>query len=290
MAAIRVRNLKKYFKEKKAVDGISFEVTEGEIFSFLGPNGAGKTTTIRCMMDFIRPSEGSIEILGLDAQKKSLEIKKELGYLSAEVRLCDSWTGREHIDFFKKIIGDGNSADALVERLGFDPTVKARTLSSGNRQKLGIILALMSNPQVIILDEPTTGLDPLLQHTVYEILNESRKNGATIFMSSHNLSDVERISDRVGIIRAGKMVATESIASLKKKHLYTAHVTFKKKVSKQEIEEPGLEVVAELPTGFDIKVTEDLDRLVKKLAQFHIEDVEIEHAGLEEIFLKYYEK
>lgn len=290
MAAISVKGLKKYFGEKKAVDGISFEVSEGEIFSFLGPNGAGKTTTIRCMMDFIRPTEGSISLLGRDAQKDSVEIKKQLGYLSGEVRLYDRWTGRDHIEFFKKIVGDGNSADALVDRLGFDPSVRTSTLSSGNRQKLGIILALMANPKIIILDEPTTGLDPLLQHAVYQILSEARHNGATIFMSSHNLSDVERISDRVGIIRAGKMVATESITSLKKKHLYTAHVTFKKKVSKQEIEEPGLEVVSELPTGFDIKVTEDLDRLVKKMAKFHIEDIEIEHAGLEEIFLKYYEK
>lgn len=290
MAAIKVENLKKYFGEKKAVDGVSFEVSEGEIFSFLGPNGAGKTTTIRCMMDFIRPTEGSISLLGRDSQKDSVEIKKHVGYLSGEVRLYDRWSGRDHIEFFKKIVGDGNSADALVDRLGFDPSVRTSTLSSGNRQKLGIILALMANPKIIILDEPTTGLDPLLQHAVYQILSEARNNGATIFMSSHNLSDVERISDRVGIIRAGKMVATESITSLKKKHLYTAHVTFKKKVSKQEIEEPGLEVVAELPTGFDIKVTEDLDRLVKKLAKFHIEDIEIEHAGLEEIFLKYYEK
>ncbi len=290
MSAISVKNLKKHFGEKKAVDGISFDVAEGEVFSFLGPNGAGKTTTIRCMMDFIRPSDGEVQILGMDAEKDSVAIKKQLGFLSAEVRLYERWTGKEHIDFFKKIVGDGNSADDLVSRLDFDPTVRAFALSSGNRQKLGIILALMANPKVIILDEPTTGLDPLLQHTVYQILSDARKNGATIFMSSHNLSDVERISDRVGIIRAGKMVATESIASLRKKHLYTAHVTFKNKVARKEIEEPGLEIASELPTGFDIRVTEDLDRLVKKLSKFSIQDIEIEHAGLEEIFLKYYEK
>jgi ABC-2 type transport system ATP-binding protein len=288
--AIQVKNLKKHFGKTKAVDGVTFDVAKGEIFSFLGPNGAGKTTTIRCMMDFIRPSEGSVTILGRDAQKDSLELKKIIGYLSGEVRLNDKWTGNDHINFFKKIVGKQNSADTLVEKLQFNPKTKTRALSSGNRQKLGVILALMANPSVIILDEPTTGLDPLLQHTVYELLTDARKNGATIFMSSHNLADVERMSDRVGIIRAGKMVGIESIVSLRKKRLYSVHITFKEKVNKEDLHGNGIEVIGDALHGFDLKVSSDLDILVKRIAKFSVQDIEVEHAGLEEIFMKYYQK
>ncbi|MBU1166924.1 ABC transporter ATP-binding protein, partial [Patescibacteria group bacterium] len=158
---ISVRKLKKHFGKTKAVDGISFNVQKGEIFGFLGPNGAGKTTTIRCLMDFIRPQEGRIEILGQDAHQNAVELKKKIGYLSGQVRLYDHWNGKEHISLVAKLNGNKDIAQKLIKRLDFDTSKKAKTLSSGNRQKLGLIMAFMTEPEVMIFDEPTNALDPL---------------------------------------------------------------------------------------------------------------------------------
>jgi ABC-2 type transport system ATP-binding protein len=290
MSVIEVRNLVKHFGSTKAVDGISFDVREGEIFAFLGPNGAGKTTTIRTMMDFIRPTAGSISILGKDAQKDSVELKKNVGYLSGEVKLNHRWTGAQHIRFFQKIVGPKNDATELIQKLDFDPTRKTSQLSSGNRQKLGIILALLGRPKVIVLDEPTTGLDPLLQHTVFELIDEARKRGATIFMSSHNLSDVERMCDRVGIIKKGKMVAIERVSDMKAKHMYTIRVTFKNRVAKEIFESQTVKISELVTNGYVLKVSGGLSELLKKISAHTVEDIEIAHAGLEEIFMKYYEK
>lgn len=212
---IKIEGLKKYFGKVKAVDGISFDVNKGEIFGFLGPNGAGKTTAIRCMMDFLRPDKGKITILGQDAQKDSTKLKEQIGFLAGEVHLYNNWTGQEHINFIAKIRGSDDFAKELINKLDFDPTKKAKNLSSGNKQKLALILALMHQPQVLILDEPTLGLDPLLQNTIYEILQSQVQKGTTIFMSSHNLREVERICDRVCIVRQGKVAAIESISNLK---------------------------------------------------------------------------
>ena len=166
MAVIRVQNLKKYFGKTRAVDEISFDVNEGEIIGFLGPNGAGKTTTIRCLMDFIRPTEGKIEILGLDAQKNSAQLKTDIGFLSSEADLYKSWTGAEHIHFLERVKGISRFDEELIKNLKFDPRKKVGALSTGNKQKLGIILALMHQPKLLVLDEPTVGLDPLLQNYI----------------------------------------------------------------------------------------------------------------------------
>lgn len=290
MKTIEVCNLAKHFGKTKAVDGISFHVDEGEIFGFLGPNGAGKTTTIRCMLDFIRPTSGSILIKGNDTQKASLEVRKSVGYLSGEVRLNKKWTGQTHIDFFSKFAGKNNRTDELIKRLAFDPSVKAKALSSGNRQKLGLILAFMSNPDIIIFDEPTNGLDPFLQRTVYELLEEARENGATIFMSSHNLNEVERICDRVGIIKKGKIVTVESVLSLKEKRLYSIRAVFSKKVDPKVFQKDGVEIERELKHGYMLTVKGDVKPLMKHLSTLPLEDVEIMHSSLEDIFMEYYRK
>jgi len=208
---IEVKNFKKYFGRTKAVDDISFTVEKGEIFGFLGPNGAGKTTTIRCMMDFMRASKGSISILGKDSFIDSVSLKERIGYLSGSVRLYENWTGREHIDFVRKLNGKKDISVDLLHRLDFDPKIKTKKLSSGNRQKLGVIMAFMLEPEVLILDEPTTTLDPIMQHVVYDLLREVTSRGATVFMSSHNLSEVERVCSRVGIIKEGKMMAIKNV-------------------------------------------------------------------------------
>lgn len=288
MQAIRVEELRKEFGKVKAVDGVSFEVEEGEVFGFLGPNGAGKTTTIRCMMDFIRPTNGTITILGKDAQKKGVALKEQIGYLSGYVRLVDKWTGRDHINYCSALDGNKNSANALAERLEFDPTIKTKKLSSGNRQKMGLILALMGEPKVLIFDEPTNALDPLLQNTVYELLKEAQQRGTTVFMSSHNLAEVEKVCTRVGIIRKGKMVATESISSLKQKRLYSVRIAFSASVKWSELAADGVEVVEQLTNGFLLNVKGEISPLLKKVEQLPLADIEITHGNLEDIFLEHY--
>ncbi|MCL5795679.1 MAG: ABC transporter ATP-binding protein, partial [Patescibacteria group bacterium] len=240
--AIEIKNLKKYFGKTKAVDNISFDVEQGEIFGFLGPNGAGKTTTIRLIMDFIRPDSGSIKIMGLDCQKDSIAVKKQISYLSSDVRLYDNYSGQYHINFLEKLHGQKSIAKKLAEKLNLNLKAQFKTLSTGNKQKLGLILALMFEPKVIILDEPTAGLDPILQNTVYEILAEFQSKGSTIFMSSHNLSEVERICSKVAIIRAGKIVALENIQTLKDKRMHKATVRFEGKFTKSDFNFDGVKV------------------------------------------------
>ncbi len=286
---IEVKNLKKYFGKTKAIDDVSFSVEEGEVFGFLGPNGAGKTTTIRCLMDFLRPNEGNIKILGKDAQKDSVELKKDIGYLSGSVKVYDKWTGQMHIDYFKKLNGKHNIAKELINRFDFNPKVKAKNLSSGNRQKLGIILAFMFEPKLLIFDEPTNALDPLLQNEVYELIEEQVKKGATVFMSSHNLPEIERVCSKVGIIKKGKMVAEEDILKLKDKKLYDIKVCFEEKVDLEELKKNGLEVAQELPSCLILKAKGDINPVIQKLSQYKLRDLNIERASLEDIFLEFYE-
>ncbi len=289
MSAIKIQNLKKYFGTTKAVDDISFEVKEGEILGFLGPNGAGKTTTIRCMMDFIRPTAGKIEILGLDSQENSAKLKSSIGYLSSETDLYKSWTGSEHIHFLEKIRGISNFDEELVKRLNFDPRKKAGALSSGNRQKLGIILALMHQPKLLVLDEPTIGLDPLLQNYIYEILKAEAAKGNTIFMSSHNLAEVEKICDRVVILKDGKIAAVETINDIKNKRIYTVYAYFEGDVPKKDLVSDGISLVEEFSNGLALRVKADIQPLLHKLSEYNnLKDLEVTHASLEEVFMEFY--
>jgi ABC-2 type transport system ATP-binding protein len=289
MDAIFVSNLRKLFGKKAAVDGVSFTVPRGQIFGFLGPNGAGKTTTIRCMMDFIRPTAGTIAIMGKDAQKESVAVKQHVGYLSGSVRLHSKWTGQEHIDFYRATNpGSNDVAPTLCERFSLDPSIQFHHLSSGNKQKLGIVLAFMFQPDVLILDEPTNALDPLLQNEVYGLLREATKRGSTVFMSSHNLAEVDRTCDRVGIIRDGKMVAIETIQSLKDKRMHIVHATFTKSVDPKHLVFDGGEVVQAHDDHVTINVKGDLNGVVRALGQYDLRDLSIDHAPLEDIFLEFY--
>lgn len=289
MAVINVKNLKKHFGKTKAVDDISFEVKKGEIVGFLGPNGAGKTTTIRCLMDFLRPTQGKIEIFGQDAQKNSEKLKNDIGHLSSESTLYNSWTGLEHIHFLEKIRGISSFDEELIENLKFDPSKKVKSLSTGNRRKLGIILALMHKPKLLVLDEPTVGLDPLLQHYIYELLKTEAAKGATVFMSSHNLAEVEKICDRVIVLREGKVVATETVGDIRSKKIYTIYTYFEGNVPKKEITIDGVELIEEFSDGLALKVKGDIKPLLTKLGSFkNLKDLEITHANLEEIFMEFY--
>lgn len=289
MNIIEIKNLKKYFGKTKAVDDISLEVEQGEIFGFLGPNGAGKTTAIRCMMDFIRPTGGTIKMLGQDAQKDAVELKKKIGYLSGYVQLYPKWTGQTHIDFVKSLNGEHDISESLIKRFDFDPTLKAKKLSSGNRQKLGIIMAFMTKPELLIMDEPTNALDPLLQNEVYEMLEEVTKQGTTVFMSSHNLAEVDKVCHRVGIIRKGKMVAMESINSLKAKRIYSITARFEEKLPAESLTLEGLSIKKEIMGGYIMTYKGDINNLVRFVNEKQLNDIQIEHASLEDIFLEFYE-
>lgn len=288
MAAIEIKNLTKHFGNVKAVDGIDFSVEKGEIFGFLGPNGAGKTTTIRCMMDFIRPSRGTITIFGKDSHRDSVLLKKKIGYLSGNVRLYNKWTGRDHIEFVSQLTGGDIMADELIERLDFDASRKVKYLSSGNRQKLGVILAFMSRPELLVLDEPTMALDPLLQHEIYTLLRELTNNGTTVFMSSHNLAEVEKVCNRVGIIKEGKIAAIENIQTLKEKHIFTVQVFFTEAFDKSVFAIEGVSIKEELPHGLLLTIMGDINSLLAILSKQNVRDLSITHASLEEIFLASY--
>lgn len=288
MAVIRVSNIKKYFGKTKAVDDISFDVNPGEIMGFLGPNGAGKTTTIRCMLDFLRPDSGSIMINGKEMHQNSAQLKQEIGFLSGEVHLYHDWTVKNHLDFVRKIRQSETIEAKLLDILSLDPSKKFKDLSSGNKQKLGLILALMHQPKILILDEPTNALDPLLQQAIYDILRETSSKGTTIFMSSHNLAEVEKLCHRVAIIKEGKLVATENISELKKKKLYTVNVFFKKKLERKKLEDKDIEIIEEFEDGYGLLVKKDINLLLDKLEKLTLKDLEIQHANLEHIFLEYY--
>lgn len=289
MPIIQVTNLTKQFPKTLAVDDISFTVEKGEIVGFLGPNGAGKSTTIRCMMDFLRPTSGVIKIFGKDARLESKEIKKDLGFLAGEVNLYDSWTGREHIELFRKIRGVETNEDELISLLDYDPSKRVKTLSTGNKQKLGIILALMHSPKLLLLDEPTTGLDPFLQQSVTQLLQKHAENGNTVFLSSHNLTEVERTCDRVLIIKEGKLVELASIDKVKENKLYTVFLHFDGKAPARELlESEDVKVIRKVNNGYNIQVKGDIDKFLKKVSRYQLSDIEITHATLEEIFLEFY--
>jgi len=288
MSAIEVKNLKKYFGKTRAVDDVSFSIEKGEVFGFLGPNGAGKTTTIRCLLDFLRPDAGQINILGMDVKKNIREIKEKVGYLSGDVRLYDGWTGKDHILFLENLRHRKSIARDLIEKLNLNPNIKFKTLSSGNKQKLGLVLALMFEPELMIMDEPTLGLDPLLQNTIYEILGDFQKKGTTIFMSSHNLAEVDRICSRVAIIKDGKIVDIEGIRELKEKRMHVVRVHFLGPYERSIFNIPGVEIREELPDGLVLGVKGDINSLIRMLSQHNLKELEISHASLEEIFLEFY--
>lgn len=287
MSAIEVRDLKKYFGKTKAVDGVSFSVEKGEIFGFLGPNGAGKTTTIKCLMDFVRPSSGNINILGLNAQTDSVELKSKIGFLSDTAHFYDHWSAQKHLLFQESLRGKSKILSELLQKFDLNQKLQFGNLSSGNRRKLGIILALMNEPEILILDEPTSALDPILQVAFHNYLKEFSEKGGTVFMSSHNLSEVEKICDRVGIIKDGKMVALEKISEMKLKKMYD--ISFHTSETQLNIEEnENIKIISRVDGLVMLKIKGDINSLISQLAKIEIKDLEITHAGLEDIFMEFY--
>ena len=289
---IVIDQLKKSYGKIQAVKGISMSVEQGEIFGFLGPNGAGKTTTIRCMLDVIRPSTGTIRILGLDAQRNKLALHQQIGYLPGDVRLPGQMTGKQIINYFSRLQGrEPVLLKDLVQRFDVETKRPLKGYSKGMRQKIGIVLAFMCDPQVLILDEPTSGLDPLLQKVFNDFLLVEQARGKTIFMSSHIMSDVEKVCHRVAVIRQGELVTVEEVEALREKAGQRVTVEFGDPVTEEELTRiPGVIMVRRSNGHYQFNVSGSMDALIKALSRHEVIRLQAEEAPLEEVFLKFYEE
>jgi ABC-2 type transport system ATP-binding protein len=292
--AIRTEKLTKtYGRKGRGIREVDLAVEEGEVFGFLGPNGAGKTTTVRTLLGFLRPTGGRGEVFGLDIRKDSVEIRARVGNLPGEFALEDRMTGEGLLGFFARLRGvkDLGYARELSERLGAELHRPMRRLSRGNKQKIGLVQAMFHRPPLLILDEPTGGLDPLVQEEFLEIIREVRAEGRTVFFSSHNLAEVERVCDRVGIIRGGRLAAVETTETLVDKSFRHVVLTFAEEVDPKPFE--ALRGVRNLESeGKRISFTlyDDLDEIVKLAARHRLVNLEYERPSLEEVFLTYYER
>ena len=288
---IVIDQLVKSYCKVQAVRGISINVERGEIFGFLGPNGAGKTTTLRCMLDLIRPTSGSIRVLGMDAQRELHALHQRIGYLPGDVRLPGQMTGKQIIDYFSRLQGrEPVLLSTLLERFDVEIKRPLKGYSKGMRQKIGIVLAFMCDPEVLILDEPTSGLDPLLQKTFNEFLLEEQARGRTVFMSSHIMSDVEKVCHRVAVIRKGEIVTIEEVGTLREKAGQRVTVEFGENVPESELVNiPGISVLTRSNGTYHFNVSGSMDPLIKALGQHNVVRLHAEEAPLEEVFLKFYE-
>lgn len=288
---IETRGLTKYYGKARGVVSLDLQVEAGEIFGFLGPNGAGKTTTIRTLLDFIRPSSGSARIFGLDTRAQSVEIRRRVGNLPGELALYPNMTGKRFLEFSAHLRNgvSGKEMERLAERLGTDLSRPIKAYSHGNKQKIGIIAAMMHRPELLILDEPTLGLDPLVQQSLYELLEEVRREGRTIFFSSHNLPEVERLCDRVAIVREGRLVAVETVAGLKEKAVRRIDIIFDGPVNAAQFATiPGVIEAKASDSILSLVVAGDLDAIVKTASQHHVVNIIAYEPSLEEIFLTFY--
>ena len=290
--AIRIDKLTKTYGKDRGVIDLDLIVETGEVFGYLGPNGAGKTTTIRTLLDLIRPTSGQCRIFGLDCQEDSIEVHKRVGYVPGELALYPKLTGEQTIRYFAALRGgvDMEWVMGLAERLDFDLKRTAKSYSSGNKRKLGLILALMNKPELLLLDEASGGLDPLVQQKFYNILVEMREAGSTIFFSSHNLPEVERVCDRVAIIREGRLVAVEGVSDLKAKALRRIEIQFDQPVSAASFEGlPGVQDVVIQDSRLVFTVQGSIDAIFKAAANHTVNNVVSHEPSLEEVFLTFYE-
>src|SRR5262249_20802941 len=292
--SVLTRGLSKSYGDVRALRGVDLEVRPGEIFGFLGPNGAGKTTAIRCLLDLIRPDAGSVRVLGLDPQAEPVAVRARVGYLPGELRLDDNLTADGGLRFFNRLRrrrADPGHIERLADRVGRALTTPVKNLSKGNKQKVGLVQALMHRPELLLLDEPTGGLDPLAQQEVLGLIRAARAEGATVFFSSHVLSEVEEVAERVAILRRGEVVEVAETAALVNRALRRVRVRFRQPVATGTLEHvPGVTVLGwDDRGGVLLQVSGEMDGLIKALAAFPVADFETERPSLEEVFLAYYE-
>jgi beta-exotoxin I transport system ATP-binding protein len=291
--AIRTTRLTKDFGGGRGVFGLDLEVERGEVLGFLGPNGAGKSTTMRLLLDLIKPTSGSATLLGLDSRAESLEIRRRLGFLPGELALYPVLTGAAMLDYLAELRGgvDRRLRDDLAERFDADLDRRIRELSTGNRQKLGLIQAFMHEPELLILDEPITGLDPLVQQSFHALLREVAAKGGTVFLSSHTLSEVERVADRVAILRRGQLVVVDSLERLLEVAVRRLEVEFTGVTPGAEElgAVPGVREVTREGAHLVVAFEGSADALVKAIARYEVRSIRSRDDDLDEIFLRYYQ-
>jgi ABC-2 type transport system ATP-binding protein len=288
---IETHGLTKYYGGDRGVVDLDLTVEAGAVFGFLGPNGAGKTTTIRLLLDLIRPTSGQAQILGLDTRRDSVAIRRRIGYLPGEYTLYPRLTGAETLEYLGNLRGgvDRAKVKGLAERLDFDLARRAGDLSTGNKRKLGLIQAFMHEPELLILDEPTGGLDPLVQREFYRMVDEAHEGGQTVFLSSHVLPEVERVCERVGFVREGRLIAVEDVADLGERAVHRIEIEFAGPAPKDEfaaLDEVKDLVVNEQRLTFTARGR--LDAVVKAAARHEVVALTSHEPDLEDLFLTYY--
>lgn len=292
MHAIEINNLTKTYGKSRGITNVSFTIEEGEIFGFIGPNGAGKSTTIRTLLSLIYPTSGSAKIFGKDCIQFAPEIKKNIGYLPSEVFYYDNMKVIDLLkysaSFYKKDCT--KRIKELAEIMDLDVTKKIDDLSLGNKKKVGIVQGLLHDPKLIILDEPTSGLDPLMQQKFFDLLEEQNKRGATILFSSHILSEVQRLCDRVAIIKEGKIVTVEKISTLKENNYKRFKIDTVNPLDSAYFKMPGVNNIEVKGKTTSFIFRGNINQVMKKIAEIEIENLWIEEPDLEEIFMHYYEK
>lgn len=290
--AIHTEKLTKHYGDLKALVDLDLTVRMGEVFGFLGPNGAGKTTAIRTLLDELRPTSGTASILGMDTHTQSVRIRRSLGYLPSDLTMYPNLTGRDTITYFANLRGgvDWKYVAELAERLGADLSKKVGDLSSGNRQKVGIIQAFMNEPELLIMDEPSSGLDPLVQREFQAMMREVASQGRSVFLSSHTLSEVQRVADRVAIIRHGRLIALESVSSLRTKGIRKVELELSASPDVSVFEAiPGVREVFVDNHRVELSYDGAMGLLLKASTEhYDLVDISTQEADLEEIFLTYY--
>jgi ABC-2 type transport system ATP-binding protein len=288
---IAASGLSKDYGSGRGLFGLDLEVAPGEVFGFLGPNGAGKSTTMRLLLDLIRPTSGSARVLGLDTRKDSVEIRRRIGFLPGDLALYPKLTGRAVLDYLGQLRGGVHPRvrDSLAERFDADLDRPVRQLSTGNRQKLGLIQAFMHEPELLILDEPIAGLDPLVQQSFHSLLQEVSAEGRTVFLSSHTLSEVERVTQRLAILRQGRLVVVDSLENLRKVAVQRIEIEFAEHVPADEFRAlPGVKDVEAKELTLTIGFEGSADAVVKAAAAHQVRAIRPREDDLEDIFLRYY--
>ena len=290
--AIVLNELTKHYGKHRGINNLSFSVNQGEFFGFIGPNGAGKSTTIRTLMGLIRPTGGSASIFDLDCHSKASVIARDVGYLPSENSYYENMKVRELLQYTADLYGMDckTKMKELADRLNLDLSRKIADLSLGNKKKVGIVSAIMTSPKLIIMDEPTSGLDPLIQQAFYDILKEENSRGATVFFSSHVLSEVQKLCDRVAILKEGQLIGIQSIKELRKSGYKKVSLSAKEAIPRDFFDLSGIANYAETAdkTSVSFVYNGNITAIIDKLHLLHLDDVLLEEPSLEEIFMHYY--
>ena len=289
--AIELRGLTKYYGRHRGIEGVDLTIGRGEVFGFLGPNGSGKTTTIRTMLDLIRRTGGECHVLGFDSEEGSMEIHRRTGYLPGEYGLYENIIVKDFLGFLLDLRGARAHEGRMRELAAmFDLELGRRIseLSKGNRQKVGLVQAFMHDPELVILDEPTSGLDPIMQQRFYALARRECARGHTVFMSSHLLSEVESVCDRVAIVREGRLITVERIDELKERFGKVLHVTFDSVVPRTALDMPGVTDLHQEGRSYTMIVRGDVDQVVKAVAAHRVVSLTMETYHLEQLFFDLY--